>query len=377
MVRPVVFVLVVAPLVVGCITEPELKHPHDTQPAVLDDGWAVAAPADVGLSPDAVDAVYRRFFSEGEFYNAQALLIVRDGRLVAEGYARGPGDRPRLHHVQSITKSVTSLVFGILHDDGVFADVHEPLGTVLPDSSFGGRPEAKEITLHHLLTMSSGLELDNHRFAVELLMRRPRNQDRYLLSRPFYAAPGERFRYRDADPQLLSYAIQARTGRTLEDHAVERLFRPLGIQDHHWEENADGVTLGGAGLWLRPRDLAKLGQLVLDRGVWDGRQVVSADWVARSTGVQIEVGEEDPVTSGFAYGYYWWIVPELEAFTAWGHGGQYVFVVPGARLVVVMTALPDSDNRNVGGELKDFLPLVRTLADHVSVSRLSWETDRN
>lgn len=319
MLRALLFVLTLAPLLVGCITEPALKRPHDTQPVELDDGWAVAAPEDVGLSTDAVEAVYRRFFSEREFYNALSLLVVRDGRLVAEGYARELDDRFRIHNAQSITKSVTSLVFGILHDDGVFADLDEPLGTVLPDSSFGSRPQAKEITLHHLLTMSSGLELDNHDFAVDLLMRRPRNQDRYLLSRPFYVAPGERFRYRDADPQLLSYAIQARTGRTLEEHAVERLFGPLGILDYHWETNADGVTLGAAGLWLRPRDLAKLGQLVLDRGMWDGRQVVSADWVARSTAPQIEIGEEDPVTSGFAYGYYWWIVPELEAFTAWGH----------------------------------------------------------
>jgi CubicO group peptidase (beta-lactamase class C family) len=361
MLRPLLFVLILAPLLVGCITEPALKHPHDTHPAELGDGWAVAAPADVGLNPDAVAAVYRRFFSEREFYNAQSLLIVRDGRLVAEGYARELGDRSRIHHVQSITKSVTSLVFGILHDDGVFADVDEPLGTVLPDSSFGSRPQAREITLHHLLTMSSGLELDNHRFAVDLLMRRPRNQARYLLSRPFYAAPGERFRYRDADPQLLSYAIQARTGRTLEDHAVERLFRPLGIVDYHWEKNADGVTLGAHGLWLRPRDLAKIGQLVLDQGIRNGQQVVSAEWVSRSTRPQIEIGQDDPVTSGFSYGYYWWIVPELEAFSAWGHGGQYVFVVPGARLVVVLTARPDSDNRNVGSELKDFLPLVRTI----------------
>jgi len=373
MIRALLSVLSVAIVLTGCITEPALKHPHDTHPELLDDGWEVATPEDVGLDPSAVEAVYRRFFSEHELYNARALLIVRDGRLVAEGYTRGPGDRSRLHHVQSITKSVTSLVFGILHDDGVFPDVHEPLGSVLPESSFGNRPEPREITLHHLLTMSSGLKLDNHGFAVELLMRQPRNQDRYLLSLPFYAAPGERFRYRDADPQLLSYAIQARTGRTLEEHAVERLFRPLGIGDYHWENNVDGTTLGAHALWLRPRDLAKLGQLVLDQGVWDGRRIVSAEWISRSTSPQIEIGDDDPVTSGFSYGYYWWVVPELEAFTAWGHGGQYVFVVPGARLVVVLTASPDSDNANVGTEIKGFLPLVRAilegLADHAYVSR--------
>src|SRR5690606_28155702 len=105
--RALLFVLTLAPLLVGCITEPALKRPHDTQPVELDDGWAVAASEDVGLSADAVEAVYRRFFSEREFYNALSLLVVRDGRLVAEGYARELDDRFRIHNAQSITKSVT------------------------------------------------------------------------------------------------------------------------------------------------------------------------------------------------------------------------------------------------------------------------------
>jgi CubicO group peptidase (beta-lactamase class C family) len=266
-------------LLVGCITEAELKHPSGYEPLAMQDGWEIARPAEVGLDPGVVDAVYRRFFSEKELYDAVAMLIVRDGRLVAEGYARDPA------------------------------------------GSFTGDPRAREITLRDLLTMRSGIDLDNHTFATSLLMRRPRDQDRWILARPFYADPGARFFYRDADPQLLSYAVQRRTGRTLEAIALERLFRPLGIREHLWLSNVDGVAFGPDGLWLRPRDLAKLGQLVLDGGVWQERRILSADWIRRATTAQAEVGD-DPAISAYRYGYYWWIVPELQAYTAVGHGGR-------------------------------------------------------
>lgn len=141
----------------GCITEPELKTPGGHEPAHLDDGWEIARPEEVGLDPAALDALYRRFFSRDEFHNATALLILRDGQLVAEAYARAPADPGALRHVQSITKSVTSLVFGTLHDDGTFPDLDETLGEILPASAFTGDPRAREITLRHLLTMSSGI----------------------------------------------------------------------------------------------------------------------------------------------------------------------------------------------------------------------------
>lgn len=349
--------LLLAACLAGCITEPELKTPAGYEPARLDDGWEIARPEEVGLEPGALDTLYRRFFSRDEFHNATALLIVREGRLIAEAYARAPADPGALRHVQSITKSVTSLVFGTLHDDGTFPDLDETLGEILPAASFAGDQRAREITLRHLLTMSSGIELDNHDFAARLLMRRPRGQARVILARPFYADPGHEFFYRDADPQLLSYAIQARTGLTLAALAAERLFEPLGIRVTHWEHNVDGVTLGAHALWLRPRDLAKVGQLALDEGVWQGERLVSADWIRRSTSTRIDPGPRDPAAAGFGYGFYWWTLPDLGAFAAWGHGGQYILVLPEARLVAVLTASPDAAAK-VGVALRSFAEAV-------------------
>lgn len=356
------FVAAATLLLAGCLTEPELKSTTGYEPARLEDGWEIARPDEVGLEPGAVEALYRRFYSKREFYNATALLLVRDGRLIAEGYTRAPVDPLALRHVQSITKSVTSLVFGTLHDDGTFPALDERLGDILPASAFTGDPRAREITLRHLLTMTSGVELDNHNFATRLLMGRPRGQERVILARPFYADPGREFFYRDADPQLLSYAVEARTGRTLEAIAEERLFSPLGIRAHYWEHNIDGVTLGAHALWLRARDLARIGQLALDEGEWRGERIVSADWIHRSTSTQIDPGSRDPAAVGFGYGFYWWVLPDMGAYAAWGHGGQYILVLPEARLVAVLTASPDAGEK-VGVDLRTFAGAVKALLD--------------
>lgn len=348
-----VFVLLAA----GCITEPELKRGRGYVPPHLDDGWVVATPEEVGLDPARVQAVYDRFYSDRHMFNAVALLIVRDGHLVAEGYARDLEDRGRIRNVQSVAKSITSMVFGILHDDGVFPNLDEKLSDILPATAFTGDPRSRDITLRHLLTMTSGVDIDNHDFAVDLLIRRPRQQDRLLLRRPLYAAPGERYHYRDADPQLISYAIQARTGQSLEGVATQRLFEPLGIRDHHWEANVDGVTLGAHALWLAPRDLARIGQLVLDGGVWNGRRIVSEGWLDSSTTTQVDYLSPD----GFRVGFYWWLVPGLGAFSAAGHGGQHIFVWPAERLVMVLTALPNTNDGKLGNGLAPFVDLVRLL----------------
>jgi CubicO group peptidase (beta-lactamase class C family) len=340
----------------GCITEPDLKPGAGWRPAALDDGWEVSTPEEVGLDPLRIDAAYERFYSDGELLNAVAFLIVRHGRLVAEGYTRSTEDRHRPGNVQSVTKSITSLVFGTLVDDGTFPDLNEPLSRVFDPSVFAGDARARDITIGHLLTMLSGLDMDNDAFSRRLLMRHPKGQDRILLSLPMASDPGTRFDYRDADPQILSYAIQRRTGKTLEALARERIFAPLGIRDYAWEENADGVTLGAHALWMNARDMARIGQMVLDGGTWNGRRVVSSQWLARSTSPRS--GFTSPL--GFRYGFYWWVAPQSGAFAASGHGGQYILVLPRERVVAVLTALPDVDNDRLGISLPAFIEMVQS-----------------
>ena len=128
---------------------------------------------------------------------------------------------------------------------------------------------------------------------------------------------------------------------TLDEIAEEKLFDPMGIEDYYWERNADGDNWASQALYMRPRDLAKIGKLVLNQGNWDGEQLISAEWIEQATSIQTPQydGQPEDGTDPF-YGFYWWIHPHLGAFTALGAGGQYIFVVPDEQLVIVMTSEP-------------------------------------
>ncbi len=350
----------VASLSWQCISEPPLKIRSDTRPPDLGDGLAVAAPAAAGFDERDLERAIDRFYADSVHRNAISLLVLRNRLLVVEAYARSTADRDVKRNVQSVTKSVTSLVFGVARDDGYFPDLDQPLFDILPEA-FDESQAKRAITLRHLLTMRSGIGFDNDDFSRELLMDRPRGQARYILAKPLAFPPGSEFYYRDADPQLLSYAVETSVGRSLEEIASDRIFGPLGIEDHFWEHNVDGTCLGAHALFLRPRDLVKLGLLALDGGRWNGAQIVSTGWIQASTSARTQTDRP-----GLGYGYYWWVVPELSAFTAWGHGGQFVFVLPGQELVVVMTSLPSVDDDTVGTTLEGFLPLVRLIVEAIS-----------
>jgi CubicO group peptidase (beta-lactamase class C family) len=347
-------------MVGGCITDPELKIRLDETPQEIGDGWEISSPEAEGLRGDLLSAALDRFYADGEYHNAVSLLIARHGKLVLEAYARSPKDRDVKRNIQSATKSVTSLVFGIARDLGYFPDLEEPVSDLIPED-FSGDPRKEEITLRDLLTMRSGILFDNDRFSVEILVDRPRDPIRYILGKPLYASPGDSFYYRDADPHLLSGVVTRVTGETLEEIAADHLFAPLGIRDFHWERDSQGNALGSAALFLRPRDLAKIGEMVL-RGGRAGRcaeaecQLVSVEWIAASTAQQTRSADPE-----FPYGFYWWLLPELGGFTAYGHGGQFITVIPEKDLVIVMTSLPSTDDDVVGTTLDRFMPLARIL----------------
>lgn len=342
----------------GCLFDGSYKHRGPTTPEKLEDGWEIATPESVGLDPAALATIQDELLREDRHFGALAFLVVKDGKLVFETYLRSAADRDRLNHLQSATKSVTSLVFGIARDRGWVPELDTPLCTVLVEECAELEERKHAITLRHLLTMTSGLAFDNDDFSIEMWVDRPSQPILHILEKSMYAAPGETFRYRDADPQLISYVLQRLTGRSEESLAVELLLEPLGIHDYLWESGPDGVSMGAHGLYLRPRDLARLGQLVLDGGVWQGEAVVPAEWVASSTASQRTI--EEPVGSlHYEYGYYWWILPDERAFAAWGHGGQFVLVVPDQRLVLVQTALADQELH--GSMLDDFVELTGPL----------------
>lgn len=303
-----------------------------------------------------------------EFPDLHGLLVVRNGYLVLERYFDG-WTAERLHTQQSVSKSFISALVGIAIDRGAIAGTHEKVLDFFPERrSIRNVDERKRaMTLEHLLTMRSGT--DYHERGADSphsrLNRLSRGWDRFYLDRPMASAPGTRFQYDSGGVILLSSLLQARTGLHADAYAERHLFAPLGIERTRWYRNAEGHPHTGGGLSLRPRDMAKLGLLYLRGGRWGDRQVVPADWVARSTSLQVarRRGEHE-----IGYGYLWWILEPDPAgdgrrhiYAAAGFMGQYIFVVPEHDMVVVVTGGTGSyadETRPVGFLYSHILPSV-------------------
>ena len=358
---PAALALAVMVASAGCWLDQPYKHRNTTVPEQLADGWTVSTPESVGIDPTVLAAIHDEILREDRYFGILGLLVVKDGRLVFETYTRSVDDRDLKHALQSATKSVTSLVLGAARDRGAVPELDTTLCSIVADACAGIEPAKLEITLDHLLTMRSGIEFDNSTFSLEIMVDRPSDPLRYILQKPMYASPGEQFYYRDADPQLVSYALQRLTGRTLESLGAEYLFAPLGITDWFWDSVPGGASTGAFALHLRPRDFAKLGQMMLDGGRWDGAQVVSSEWCSLATTPHADTGEGGP-DNPRSYGYYFWIPTTPVSFAFWGHGGQFVLVVPGKNLVLVQVALPDTSGDDLhGGMPEDFIGLTRPL----------------
>lgn len=270
-----------------------------------------------------------------------SVTVTRGGEVVFEHYAKGWA-ADDFHFLNSCTKTVVSALVGIAVADGLL-DVLQPLGDLLADV-----PSDKvQIRLHHLLTMTSGIDWPQYG-ADNISDRMCATEDwvGFILDQPVAAPPGQVTNYSNGDSHLVAAIVTRALGRPLADFATERLFAPLGITNFRWDSDPAGISRGPAGLHLRPLDMAKIGTLYLQRGATRGRQVVSSEWVEQSWTPHTRM----PTIGGAAgYGYYWWIYPRADLYEAWGGAGQRVAVLPAIDTVVVATANnPDDFPRHPG-----------------------------
>jgi CubicO group peptidase (beta-lactamase class C family) len=295
----------------------------------------------------------------GKYSNVHSLLVLRSGKLVAEAYFQG-GDERRgqqlgnirfdaatLHDLRSVSKSVTSALFGIAMASGAIRDIDAPVLSYFPEYKDLQTPERLRIRLRDVLSMTSGLEWDESSrpygdpLNSETAMDAATDRYRFVLSRPIAAPSGEQFRYSGGDTMLLAAVIERATKQRLSKYAEQALFRPLGIERYEWITYPDGTPIAASGLRLLPRDMAKFGLLYLQRGQWRGSQVVPEAWVKASTSAQARISDRP---FGFQnYGYQWWLgTARDDAHTAWimavGYGGQRIMLIPSRDLVMVMTA---------------------------------------
>ncbi len=310
------------------------------------EAWPLADPAEVAMDGSKLQAAIDRLNGERR-HGIDSMLVVRRGRLVAEHYWHGY-DMATLHDLRSATKSVTSLLVGIALDLGVLHDVHDPalpyLARAYPE--LAASPGDPPITLEHLLTMRSGLACDDRdrgSSGHEDRMYRARDWVRFFLELPRTHVPGEHTQYCTGGVVALGRIVAEAANQSIPRFAAEHLFKPLGIQADAWRRfDARRQIDAGGHLYLRPRAMAKIGQLVLQRGVWDQGDLVSGAWIDAMTAVQTRFAADKR-----PYGYLWWRVQaripngaevaSIDIVYAHGNGGQFIFVVPALDLVVVFT----------------------------------------
>ena len=316
----------------------ETVVPEFTGPPNVDlaQPWATASIDQVGGSSDMVEKGLESARTNDRLLS---MLVVKNGRLVVEEYF-GNAQREDLHDVRSVTKSVVSALTGLAIERGDIGSVDDPIGGYLDSLVSDLEPEKAAITIEHLLTMASGLEWDESGgFGDYTEWIQSDDRLGYILDKPLVAAPGTRYNYNSGAVHLLGVVLEQATGMRLPELADELLFSRIGISRSRWEPFPDGFHNGGAGLDLRPRDLARFGQLYLQKGASAGRPIVPEEWVARSSVVRFDWRFSSGRLAGISYGFLWWVVPGVPGplYFAWGFGGQYVVVVPELYLVIVTT----------------------------------------
>ncbi|CAN5732280.1 serine hydrolase [soil metagenome] len=296
-----------------------------------DGDWDLVAPADVGLSQAQLDAAGNH--AAANMQDITSILVVRSNGLAYERYfgdAYGIADPV---NIRSITKCVTGTLVGMALDDGLLT-LETAIGDVIPDLiPTGADPRTATITIEHLLTMSAGWAWDISSDWQTLTASE--NWTELTLSLPVVYEPGTFYAYNTGGSHLLGVITQRAAGEDLEKFAQRRLWMPLRIDRPVWRRTPEGVVLGGAGIELTPRDLARFGLLSLRDGQWDGEAVMSSEWFPEATRFHIE-GD----STGYAgYGYQWWVVDYANGFHAWfglGFGSNYLYVVPALDLVIVI-----------------------------------------
>ena len=268
-----------------------------------------------------------------------SLLVVRHGRIVVEAYYAP--FRPGLKHViNSATKAVVGTLAGVAFKEGALGPLDQSVIDLFPDRKIANiDANKKAMTLGSLLNSTSGLDwrepLNNAPPESMLQMERTRDWVGFVLDRPMAQAPGLAFDYDSGTWHLLSAILTKKTGASALDYAKQKLFVPLGITDVTWRHDPQGITIGGRGLYMRPRDMAKIGYLYLHGGEWAGQQLLPATWVDKvlHASVDMRLG----TTPIFRYANGWWTIPDKHAFMAVGFLRQLIIVLPDVDMVAVVT----------------------------------------
>ncbi|PEF74331.1 6-aminohexanoate hydrolase [Bacillus pseudomycoides] len=265
-----------------------------------------------------------------------AFLVYQQGELTTK-YYKTKECAHNLYKINSITKSIVSILIGIAIDKGYINDIHTPIAKWFPNVP----KEKKELTIYHLLTMTTGEEWKEFGNGVVFPndFVESDNWINYILQKPLMEEIGAKMNYNSGSSHLLSYKLQVATGKTTEQFAKKYLFNPLQITEYEWQQDPQGIYVGGFGMKMKADDLLKIGLLCLQNGFWNGERIVSSSWIEQSSKVRFMTYEHVG-----AYGYHWWVLDNERfhipycMYFAMGYGGQYIIIIPRLELVAIISS---------------------------------------
>ena len=263
-----------------------------------------------------------------------SLLISHRGELVFEEYYNGADSR-RPANMKSASKSVISALIGIAIDEGHIKSVEDPITKYFPEYILNQTdPDKQLITIENLLTMQSGLETTSNRNYGKWVLSE--NWVEFVLNQPLVAKPGTRMLYSTGSTHLLSAILTRASGINTKEFAQKHLASQLGYSMSYWSRDPQGIYFGGNDMEMTPRQMLAFGELYLNKGVHEGRQIIPTNWVKESYRPHVL----SPRGQGRYYGYGWWLrdLAGMLVPVAWGYGGQLIFVVEPMDLVVVATS---------------------------------------
>jgi len=363
--RPVLYLLICLGLG-GCVSSSPSQPTEAatySPPVQRDDGWRVAAAGDVGFDEPKLAALTQAIRG-GTYPDTHAVLVEKSGSLVYEAYFEGRDERwgdaighvvfdyRTLHDLRSVSKSVTSALLGIALEGDYEAALATPITAYFPDLKHRFGPDLGQVTLQHALTMTAGLKWNEmtvpytDRNNDEIQLYYTEDPVGMVLSRPLQDPPGSTWYYNGGLTQVIAGLIERRTGKPIDRFAEETLFADLGITDYEWLGSnlwpAGTSPSAASGLRLTGRDLAKIGSVFLHQGRWQGRQIIPAEWVARSLKRYVQSIPWGP-PGVYGYGFMWYPghtigdagFPKTRAS---GNGDQKIFLLPNQEIVVTVYA---------------------------------------
>lgn len=299
--------------------------------------WQFSEPANQNIDENQIESALDEAENRPSIY---AVLIARNGSIVAERYYRGH-TRESAFNIRSVSKSFLSAITGIAHEEGYIDDLDNKMIDYFPEYNSSVIDEkVPDITIKHLLKMQGGM-IHEHNNYMDLYTTN--NWIKNTIGWPLTYDPGERMSYNTFHTHLLSGIISKATNSTTLDYAEEVLFEPLGIEIRGWEQDHQGIYFGGNSMFFNTRDMAVLGYLYLNGGEINGVQIVPKHWVDNSLNNTVPDWQAGwtwgPLSNG-GYGYLWWLgeVRGYDVFMAIGHGGQFIACFPELDLVIAINS---------------------------------------